>query len=137
MKKITLCILATCAVLSVMSTQLNAATENNQEALSTLKSTDNTIRSGQITPIQSIDLPALSSSGNKEVLKESVPFINDQGGHSRKYQNRHGNRNVDVSIRADRPERGDGYYQGRHSHSGAYIGGGGLLVLIIILILVL
>lgn len=133
MKKSMLCIFATCAVLSVMPTQLEAATE----ALSATKSTETAIRADQITQIQSIDLPSLSSAESSEVLKESVPITNDQNAHSRKYQNRHANRDVNVSIRADGPARGDGYYQGRHSHRGAYIGGGGVLVLILILILVL
>ena len=67
MKKSTLCILATCAVLSGMPTQLKAATE----ALSATKSTEATICADQITQIQSIDLPSLSSSESSEVLKES------------------------------------------------------------------
>lgn len=136
MKKITICILATCFVLSVIPTQLKAGTDVDP-AKATMKSAESTVNNDRLNEIQSIKVPVLNSSDNKEVLKETSPVPNDQDGRNRRYLNRHDNRNVGVSIRADHQVRDDGYYEGRHNHRGAYIGGGGVLILIIILILVL
>lgn len=127
-------------MLSVIPTQLKASTETNPAATTTtsaIKSTESNVGADRLNEIKAIDMPALSSSDRKEVLKEASPLENDQDIRSRRYQNRHPRRDVDVTIRADRQVRGDGYYQGRHSHGGAYIGGGGVLLLILILILVL
>lgn len=140
MKKLTLGILSTFLMLSVIPTQLKASTESNPAATnnaSTIKSTETNVGTDRLNEIKAIDISALSSSENKEALKEASPLKNDQDGRHSRYRNRHPNRNVDVTIRADHRVRGDGYYEGRHRHSGAYVGGGGVLLLILILILVL
>lgn len=134
MKKLTLLTLSVFLMLSVIPNQIKAATDAKADKTATI-STETVSSSDQLTEIKSINLTALSTSENKEVLKEASPLVNEQGRHNGRFNN-HRNRDVDVTIRADRPVRGDGY-AGRHNHSGAYIGGGGLLVLIIILILVL
>jgi hypothetical protein len=135
MKKLTLLTLSAFLMLSVIPGQIKAAT--NAEAAKTATISNETVKStDQINEIKSIDLTVLSSSENKEALKEASPLKNEQGRHNGRYNNRHGHRDVDVTIRADRQVRGDGYV-GRHNHGGAYIGGGGVLVLIIILILIL
>lgn len=136
MKKLTLLTLSAFLMLSVIPTQIKAATDT-EIAKTAMISTETASGTNQLTDIKSIDLTTLSSSENKEVLKEASPLKNDQDGRSRRYRDRHPRRDVDVTIVADHRVRGDGYYEGRHSHSGAYIGGGGLLVLILILILVL
>jgi len=123
MKKLTLLTLSAFLMLSVIPSQIKAAT--NAEAAKT-----ETISSGtdQLNEIKSIDLTALSTSENKEGLKEASPLANDQGRHNGRFNNRR-HRDVDVTIQSNQ-----GY---GHRHSGAYIGGGGVLVLILILILVL
>jgi len=114
-------------MLSVIPSQIKAATTGEVAKATTIAS-ETANGTDQLATIQSIDLTALSTSENKEVLKESSPLLNEQGRHNGRFNN-HRNRDVDVTIQSDR-----GY---RHNHSGAYVGGGGVLVLIIILILVL
>lgn len=128
MKKLTFCFLATFLMLSVNSTQIKAAT-NAEAAKTTTISNEAVSGTDQLNEIKSIELTALSTSENKEVLKEASPLVNEQGRHNGRYRNNRPSRDVDVTIQSDR-----GY---RHGHGGAYIGGGGLLLLIIILILVL
>lgn len=127
MKKITFFILSAFLMLSVIPTQIKAATET--EAAKTTISSEKVSGTERIKEIKTIELTALSNSENKEVLKKASPLLNDQGRHNGRYRNRPANRNVDLTIQSDR-----GY---RHNHSGAYIGGGGVLVLILILVLVL
>ncbi len=127
MKKLTPIILATYFMLSVIPTQIKAATGTEVSKTTTISS-EKVSGTDQINEIKPIELNALNTSENKEVLKDESPLLNDQGRHNGRYQNRR-NRDVDVTIQGDR-----GY---RHNHSGAYIGGGGVLVLILILILVL
>ena len=127
MKKLTFLTLSAFLLLSVIPSQIKAAT--NAEAVQTVTTSNETVSgTDQLNEIKPIDLTALSTSDNKEVLKAASPLANDQGRHNGRFNNRR-NRDVDVTIRADQ-----GY---RHNHSGAYIGGGGVLVLIIILILIL
>lgn len=134
MKKLTLLTLSAFLMLSVIPNQIKAATDAKADKTATI-STEAVNSTDQLNEIKSIDLTALSTSDNKEILKEASPLVNEQGRHNGRYKNRH-NRDVDVTIRADRQVRGDGYV-GRHNHSGAYVGGGGVLVLILILILIL
>jgi len=139
MKKLTLGILSTFLMLSVIPTQLKANTESNPAATnnaSAIKTTETNVGSDKLSEIKAIDVSALSSSENKEALKEASPLTNDQDGRHKKYRNRHPNKSVDVTIRADHRVHGDGYYEGRHRH-GSYVGGGGVILLIIILILIL
>lgn len=132
MKKTTSCDLPTSLVLFVIPTQLQAGTEKNPAVIHSTESSRNTNKFVEIKPY---DPSAITSFENKETLKEARQAINDQYRHSRRYQRKHVGRNVDVV--AGTQVRGDGYYERRHRHRGAYIGGGGILVLIIILILVL
>ena len=114
---------------SVIPGQIKAATDKDTEAAKTATISNEKVSSiDRLNEIKSIDLTALSTSENKEVLKEVSPLVNEQGRHNGRYQRQHAQSDVDVTI------RDDGY---RHHHSTAYIGGGGLLVLIIILIIVL
>ncbi len=129
MKKLTFFTLSAFFMLSVIPTQIKAATDTEAAKTVTISS-EKVSGTDQTNEIKSIELTALSTSENKEVLKEAGPLLNDQGRHNGRYRNRPANRNVDLTIQSDR-----GY--GRHSHSGAYIGGGGVLLLILILILVL
>ena len=127
MKKLTLITLSAFLMLSVIPNQIKAAT--NAEAEKTVTISTETIKSNdQLSEIKSIDLTALSTSENKEVLKEASPLLNEQGRHNGRYNHRR-NRDVDVTIQSNRTYG--------HRHNGAYIGGGGVLVLILILILVL
>lgn len=122
------------------STQLKAGTETNPvptTATTTVKAVETKAEVVRLTEIKAIDMSTLNSSENKELLKEGSSIKNDQNRQGRRGYERRGRRDVDVTIRADRPVRGDGYYSGRHSHGGAYIGGGGVLLLILILILIL
>ena len=124
--------LATFFMLSVIPAQLKAATESNPvagTATSDIKSAESNANANRLSAIKSIDMPAINSTENKELLKEVSPLKNDQDEHSRRYRNRHQQRDVDVTIRGD---RGRGY-----GHGGAYIGAGGVLILILILVLVL
>lgn len=128
MKKLTLLTLSAFLMLSVIPSQIKA--ETNTEAEKTVAVSTETVNStDQLNEIKSIDLSALSTSENKEALKEASPLPNDQGRHHGRYRNNRPSRDVDVTIQSDRSYR--------HGHSGAYIGGGGVLVLILILILVL
>lgn len=139
MKKLTFCFLATSIVLFAIPTQLQAGTEENPvntTATTAIHSTESTINTNRLDEIKSIGLTAITATESKETLKEASPEVNDQNRHSRRYQQRHGG-NTDVVITSGTRVRDDGYYEGRHRHSGAYIGGGGVLVLILILILVL
>lgn len=126
MKKLTLCFLAASFILAVTPSQIKAATDA-ETAKTTIKSTETVSGTESLSEIKSIDLSSLSSSENKEALKEASPLPNEQGRHNGRY--RRANRDVDVTIQAD-----PGY---RHHHSTAYIGGGGVIILIIILILIL
>jgi len=137
MKKLTLYILTAFFMLSVIPTQLKAGTESNPAVPSAIKSTEYNVAADKLNEIKAIDMSALNSSEKKEVLKEASPLANDQDGRNRRYRDRHPRRDVDVTIVADRRVRGDGYYEGRHSHGGTYLGVGGVLVLILILILIL
>jgi len=128
MKKLTPFILATCFMLSVIPSQIKAATDAKADKAATI-STETVNSTDQLNEIKPIDFTSLSTSENKEVLKEASPLPNDQGRHDGRYNNNRQRRDVDVTI------QGDGGY--RHNHGGAYIGGGGVLVLILILILVL
>jgi hypothetical protein len=128
MKKLTLLTLSAFLMLSVIPNQIKAATDAEAEKTVTI-STETVNSTDQLNEIKSIDLTALSTSENKEVLKETSPLVNEQGRHNGRYNNNHQRRAVDVTVQAD-----GGY---RHNHGGAYIGGGGVLVLILILILVL
>jgi len=128
MKKLTPIILATCFMLSVIPSQIKAST-GTETAKTVVISTETTSGTDQLNEIKAIDLTALSTSENKEVLKEASPLTNDQGRHNGRYRNNRPSKGVDVTIQSDR-----GY---GHRHSGAYIGGGGILVLILILVLVL
>jgi hypothetical protein len=128
MKKLTFLTLSAFLMLLVIPTQINAAADIGAAKIATI-SNEKVSSTERINEIKSIELPALSTSENKDVLKEASPLLNDQGRHNGRYRNRPANRDVDVTIQSDR-----GY---RHNHSGAYIGGGGVLLLILILILVL
>jgi len=128
MKKLTFLTLSAFLMLSVIPSQLKAAT--NGEASKTVTiSSETAVNNDQLNEIKPIDFTALSTSENKEVLKETSPIANEQGRHNGRYRNNRPSRDVDVTI------QGDGGY--RHNHGGAYIGGGGVLVLILILVLVL
>lgn len=127
--------LASCFMLSLIPTQIKASTDA-ETAKAAIISTETARGTDQLKEIQSIDLSALSSSESTEALKEASPLKSEQNRHSRRYQNRHADRDVDVTIRSDQRVHDDGYYRG-HSHGVAYIGGGGALVLILILILIL
>jgi hypothetical protein len=127
MKKMTPFILATCFMLSVVPSQIKAATVATVNTTETV-STETVISPDQLNEIKPIDFTAESASENKEVLRESSPLVNGQGRHNGRFNNRQ-NRDVDVTIQSDRTYG--------HRHGGAYIGGGGVIVLIIILILVL
>jgi len=127
MKKLTFLTLSAFLMLSVIPSQIKASTDTESAKTATI-SHEKVSDTDQLSEIKSIDLNALNTSENLEVLKDASPLLNDQGRHNGKYQNRR-DRDVDATIQGDR-----GY---RHNHSGAYIGGGGVLVLIIILILVL
>lgn len=124
MKKLTLITLSAFLMVSVIPSQIKAATDAEAEKTVTI-STETIKSNDQLNEIKSIDLTALSTSENKEVLKEASPLLNDQGRHNGRYNHRR-NRDVDVTIQSN-----------RHRHGGAYIGGGGVLVLILILVLVL
>jgi len=128
MKKLTFLTLSAFLILSVIPSQIKAATDTESAKTATI-SHEKVSDTDQLSEIKSIDLNALSTSENKEVLKEANPLLNEQGRHNGRYRNRPANRDVDVTIQSDRSYG--------HRHSGAYIGGGGVLVLIIILILVL
>jgi len=140
MKKITFCILAAFFVLSVIPTQIKAATKSNPVAVTSttdIKSAGSNVDAIRLSEIKSIDMPALNSTENKEALKKGVsPLNNDQEEHSRGYKNRHQQRNVDATITSEHQTRGDGANQGRHSHVRAYIGGCGIIIIIIMLILI-
>ena len=128
MKKLTPIVLATCFMLSVIPSQIKAATDT-ETAKTVVISTETTAETAQVIEIKPIDLTSLSTSENKEVLKEASPLANEQGRHNGRYRNNRTSREVDVTIQSDRSYG--------HRHGGAYIGGGGVLVLILILILVL
>lgn len=128
MKKLTLLTLSAFLMLSVIPSQIKAATDAEADKTATI-STETVNSTDQLNEIKPIDLTTLSSSENKEVLKEASPLLNEQGRHNGRYRNSRPSREVDVTIQADR-----GY---GHRHSGAYLGGGGVLLLILILILVL
>jgi hypothetical protein len=128
MKKLTFLTLSAFLMLSVIPGQTKAATDT--EAAKTVAiSNETAVSADQLNEIKPIEFNALSSSENKEVLKEASPIANEQGRHNGRYRNNRPRRDVDVTI------QGDGGY--RHNHGGAYIGGGGVLVLILILVLVL
>lgn len=127
MKKLTPFILATCLMLSVIPSQIKAAT--NAETDKTVTISNETVSGvDQLSEIKSIDFTSLSTSENKEALKEASPLANDQGRKNGRFNNRR-NRDIDVTIQSNPGNR--------HRHSGAYIGGGGVLVLILILVLIL
>jgi len=127
MKKLTPFILATCFMLSVIPEQIKAATDTNVDKAATI-STETVNSTDQLNEIKPLDFTALSTSENKEMLREASPLANEQGRHNGRFNNRR-NRDVDVTIQANRSYG--------HRHSGAYIGGGGVLVLVLILILIL
>ncbi len=127
MKKLMFLTLSASLMLSVIPSQTKAETDT-ETAKTAMISNETASGTNQLSEIKSIDFTLLSTSENKEALKEASPLVNEQGRHNGRFNNRH-NRDVDVTIQGDR-----GY---RHNHSGAYIGGGGVLVLILILILVL
>ena len=140
MKKLKFCILAIFFMLSVIPTQLKAAADSNPAATtvkSEIKSTESNLGNDRLSMIKTLDMSTLSSTENRDILKEAGTLKNDQDEHGRRYRNRHQRRDVDVTVTSGNQMRNDGYYEGRHNHSGAYIGGGGLLVLILILVLVL
>ena len=136
MKKLVLCVMTAsmlslfCSTQSKAATDITPATTTGTTTVIAEKSNADVNRIDEIKPME---MNALSSTDNKELLKEVSPVKNDQEEHGRGYNRRH-RRNVDVTITGD---RGPGYYEGRHHGNGAYIGGGGLLVLILILVLVL
>lgn len=132
MKKITFGIMAASMLLLFSPTQLKAGTESNMGSTSvetTVKSEATNTSEVRLNEIKPIELSSLSTSKEKETLKEASPLQNEQGRHNGRYRNQQPRRDVDVTIQADR-----GY---GHHHSGAYIGGGGVLLLILILILIL
>ena len=134
MKKLTIFTLSAFLMLSFTPGQIKAITGATDDKIATISTaTENS--ADQLNKIKSIDFTPLSNYKNTETLKEASPLVNEQGRHNGRFNNRR-DRDVDVTIRADRQVRGDGYV-GRHNHSGAYIGGGGILVLILILVLVL
>jgi len=140
MKKLTLCILSTFLMFLVIPNQLKANTENNASKMtlrSEIKTSDSNMGANQLSMIKAKEIATLSSSENKEVLKEESPLKNNQDRRSRGYQNRHARRDVNVTITPGHQMRGDGYNEGRHNHGGAYLGVGGVLILILILVLVL
>lgn len=127
MKKLTLFVLATSFVLWVIPSQIKAATDTETTKTVVISSEpDNGTE--LLSEIKTIELSSLSTSENKEVLKEASPLVNNQGRHNGRFNNRR-NSDIDVTIQSNPGNR--------HRHSGAYIGGGGVLVLILILILVL
>jgi hypothetical protein len=128
MKKLTFLTLSAFLMLSVIPGQTKAATDT--EAAKTVAiSNETAVSTDQLSEIKSIELTSLSTSENKEVLKEASPIANEQGRHNGRYRNNRPSRDVDVTIQSDRTYG--------HHHGGAYIGGGGVLVLILILVLVL
>jgi len=128
MKKLTFLTLSAFLMLSVIPGQIKAANVGETEKTATI-STETVKNTNQLNEIKTIELTSISSSENKEVLREASPLVNEQGRHNGRYNNRRPNREVDVTIQSDRTYG--------HHHGGAYIGGGGVLVLILILILVL
>lgn len=123
MKKIALCVLATTLMLSVISDQIKAAT-NNETTKTAIIAREKDSHTDQISGIKSIELTSISTSENKEILKETDPILDEKGRSNGRYNNRPSRREVDLSIQADRGYR-------------LYIGGSGLLILILILVLVL
>lgn len=128
MKKLTFLTLSAFLMLLVIPAHINAAADIGAAKTATISS-EKVSGTERINEIKPIELNTLSTSENKEVLKNASPLLNDQGRHNGRYRNRPANRNLDVTIQSDRSSR--------HNHSGAYIGGGGVLLLILILILVL
>lgn len=127
MKKLTPFILATCFMLSVIPSQIKAATDTETTKTVVISSEpDNGTELS--SEIKTIELSSLSTSENKEALKEASPLVNDQGRHNGRFKNR-SNRDVDITIQSNRDHG--------HRHSGAYIAVGGVLVLILILVLIL
>ena len=114
-------------MLSAIPNQIKASTDAGK-AKTTIKSTETVTGTEQLNEMKSIDLSSLSSSENKEVLKEASPLTNEQGRRNGRLFNNRRDRDIDLTI------RDDGY---RRNHSGTYIGGGAVLVIIIILILIL
>jgi len=127
MKKLTFLTLSAFLMLSVIPSQIKAATDIETAKTETILN-ETVSGTEQLNEINPIDFTALSTSENKEMLKEASPLVNEQGRHNGRFNNRR-TRDVDVTIQSDRTYG--------HRHSGAYIGGGGVLVLILILILVL
>jgi hypothetical protein len=135
MKKLTLGVLATFFVLSVIPTSLKAGTGSNpSETTEKSANLSYDANDDKLNEIKTIEMSALNTSGNKETLKEAGLVKNVQNEHGRKYRNRHQRENVDVVITSG---RNDGYNNGRHGHSGAYVGIGGLCVIILIVLLII
>jgi hypothetical protein len=136
MKKLVLCVMTASMLSLFSSTQSKAATDTNP-ATTTEVTTATTVNPGagstSLDEIKPLEIKVLGSAEKNESLKEVSPLKNDQDEHGRGYNRRH-QRDVDVTVRAD---RGPGYYEGRHRGGAAYIGGGGVLLLILILVLVL
>jgi len=127
MKKLVHLILATCFMLSVIPSQIKAATDA-ETAKTVMISSETTDKADQLSEIKSIELNKLSTSENNEVLKESSPSADVQGRRNGWFNNRR-NKNLDLTIQADNGNR--------RNNNGVYLGGAGLLVLIILLILIL
>lgn len=137
MKKLALSVMAASMLLLFSSTQLKAGTDTNPvstTATTTVKAAEPNAAVDRLNEIKAIDLSALSTSENKELLKEVSSIKNEQDRQGRRGYDRRNRRDVDVTIRSDNRPRD---YNGYHSHSTAYIGGGGVLILILILILIL
>lgn len=103
---------------------------------SVTKSSDTNVETASLREIKPIDLSLSNSSEKKELLKELGLIKSDQDGRSRRYRERHPQREVDLTIRTNHQEPRDGYPR-NHNHRRAYVGGGGVFILILILILIL
>jgi hypothetical protein len=93
--------------------------------------------SEKLKEIKPIEISELVSSERNEILQDSSPFASVQDEHSRRYMRRHSKEEVDVSVQTDNQWRGNDFSPGRHSHSVAYIGAGGLLIFILVMILLI
>jgi hypothetical protein len=140
MKKLAFYVLSAFLMVLVSPAHLKANTAVNpletNEKSAILSPEDNT-GFEKLKEIKSIEISVLTSSEKIEVLKASSPLTNVQDEHSRRYQKRHTKEEVDVSVQTDNQWRGNDYSPGRHSHSVAYIGVGGLLVFILVMVLLI
>lgn len=134
MKKLTLSIFAAFFLMSFIPTQSKASTGSNPSTTTETANISSGANTDIINEIKPIDTSVLNSSETEETLKETSPVKDIQDEHSKRYNNRHQHDDVDVVVTAGHD---DGYNNGRHGHSGAYMGIGGVLVIVLILVLIL